>query len=221
MREELMRKEISAMIEEIPEISFAHNKALPGELPDVDFAIWDHQSNRILICELKWLVEPDSTPEVFSRAEDLEHGCNQVSDMLDYAHENVEEFCKRVFNLSTQGLSPTIEGCVLSKKGIRVEHSKIPVISMKSFHDLVNNTSTFSQVIDKIVNKEYLLPTCFDFYFDTRVVEYAGYIFKIPSLIRQKQDIPQITSKKVGRNEKCPCGSGLKYKKCCGKSKKN
>ena len=21
--------------------------------------------------------------------------------------------------------------------------------------------------------------------------------------------------KKVGRNEKCPCGSGLKYKKCC------
>jgi peptide deformylase len=25
------------------------------------------------------------------------------------------------------------------------------------------------------------------------------------------------TEKKVGRNEKCPCGSGKKYKKCCGK----
>lgn len=24
-------------------------------------------------------------------------------------------------------------------------------------------------------------------------------------------------SSKVGRNEPCPCGSGLKYKKCCGK----
>lgn len=22
---------------------------------------------------------------------------------------------------------------------------------------------------------------------------------------------------KIGRNEPCPCGSGLKYKKCCGK----
>jgi uncharacterized protein YecA (UPF0149 family) len=22
---------------------------------------------------------------------------------------------------------------------------------------------------------------------------------------------------KVGRNEPCPCGSGRKYKKCCGK----
>ncbi|HHW23437.1 MAG TPA: hypothetical protein GXX26_11250 [Clostridiaceae bacterium] len=22
---------------------------------------------------------------------------------------------------------------------------------------------------------------------------------------------------KIGRNEPCPCGSGKKYKKCCGK----
>jgi preprotein translocase subunit SecA len=22
---------------------------------------------------------------------------------------------------------------------------------------------------------------------------------------------------KIGRNDLCPCGSGLKYKKCCGK----
>jgi SWIM/SEC-C metal-binding protein len=28
---------------------------------------------------------------------------------------------------------------------------------------------------------------------------------------------PKIAAKKVGRNEPCPCGSGNKYKKCCGK----
>ena len=28
---------------------------------------------------------------------------------------------------------------------------------------------------------------------------------------------PQEAEKKVGRNEPCPCGSGKKYKKCCGK----
>ena len=27
----------------------------------------------------------------------------------------------------------------------------------------------------------------------------------------------KVTEKKVGRNETCPCGSGKKYKKCCGK----
>jgi uncharacterized protein YchJ len=28
-------------------------------------------------------------------------------------------------------------------------------------------------------------------------------------------NIPK-SNKKVGRNEPCPCGSGKKYKKCCG-----
>jgi SWIM/SEC-C metal-binding protein len=26
----------------------------------------------------------------------------------------------------------------------------------------------------------------------------------------------KVAAKKVGRNEPCPCGSGKKYKKCCG-----
>jgi len=32
---------------------------------------------------------------------------------------------------------------------------------------------------------------------------------------REKKSIDQI-NKKVKRNEPCPCGSGKKYKKCCG-----
>jgi SWIM/SEC-C metal-binding protein len=27
---------------------------------------------------------------------------------------------------------------------------------------------------------------------------------------------PKIAAEKVGRNQPCPCGSGKKYKKCCG-----
>jgi preprotein translocase subunit SecA len=30
----------------------------------------------------------------------------------------------------------------------------------------------------------------------------------------QKQ--PVLAKKQVGRNDPCPCGSGKKYKKCCG-----
>lgn len=29
--------------------------------------------------------------------------------------------------------------------------------------------------------------------------------------------IPVVNTNKVGRNEPCTCGSGLKYKKCCGR----
>jgi preprotein translocase subunit SecA len=35
--------------------------------------------------------------------------------------------------------------------------------------------------------------------------------------IEAKPAAPQLSIKKAGRNEPCPCGSGKKYKKCCGK----
>lgn len=32
----------------------------------------------------------------------------------------------------------------------------------------------------------------------------------------QAAKVAPVKSKKVGRNEACPCGSGVKYKRCCG-----
>lgn len=34
----------------------------------------------------------------------------------------------------------------------------------------------------------------------------------------EKRHLQPIPNKKVGRNDPCPCGSGKKYKKCCGRS---
>ncbi|HIZ71748.1 MAG TPA: SEC-C domain-containing protein [Candidatus Atopostipes pullistercoris] len=33
----------------------------------------------------------------------------------------------------------------------------------------------------------------------------------------EKQEQQSTRSKKIGRNDPCPCGSGKKYKKCCMK----
>lgn len=41
----------------------------------------------------------------------------------------------------------------------------------------------------------------------------GAWYFTDGELVRPKP----ITSTKVGRNDPCPCGSGAKYKKCCGK----
>lgn len=40
-----------------------------------------------------------------------------------------------------------------------------------------------------------------------------------PKPARQADNLnrPVTSGKKLGRNDPCPCGSGLKYKKCCGK----
>lgn len=37
-----------------------------------------------------------------------------------------------------------------------------------------------------------------------------------PALADKQKPMP-VTAGKIGRNEPCPCGSGKKYKKCCGK----
>ena len=46
----------------------------------------------------------------------------------------------------------------------------------------------------------------------TRHFQYRG---KSQSELGQKTVVKEF---KVGRNDPCPCGSGKKYKKCCGKA---
>jgi uncharacterized protein YecA (UPF0149 family) len=65
---------------------------------------------------------------------------------------------------------------------------------------------------------------------DRKVKEIAGLLWKVRSEMRiadyngntfsellQKEKVA-IAASKVGRNDPCPCGSGLKYKKCCGRN---
>ncbi|NEX21510.1 hypothetical protein G3480_14530 [Thiorhodococcus mannitoliphagus] len=40
----------------------------------------------------------------------------------------------------------------------------------------------------------------------------------ISDLERMLNPVKAAVSSKVGRNDPCPCGSGKKYKKCCGAS---
>ena len=52
----------------------------------------------------------------------------------------------------------------------------------------------------------------------TQIIE----INKFSNLIKEKRIKNYIIDnnlKKIGRNDKCPCGSGKKYKKCCGFNK--
>ncbi len=219
LREGIMQDELDAVTEELPNIFVAKNKSLPDTLPDVDYAIWDKESNSILICELKWLIEADSTPEVFARIQDLEHGCGQVSDMLTYAKNHCSEFCDKVFGIATLDNLPEVIGCVVSKKGIRVDNSNIPVISLQALLSLLKHNSVI-ETFEAIKGKTYLLPAPKNFEFGLKAISYAGYTFEIPALIKD-QPVIQGTYKrigpKIGRNDPCPCGSGKKYKKCCGR----
>lgn len=56
---------------------------------------------------------------------------------------------------------------------------------------------------------------------NTRIWENNGYTPSELHEIRRERDknvidLPLVQRQKVGRNDPCPCGSGKKYKKCCG-----
>ena len=38
----------------------------------------------------------------------------------------------------------------------------------------------------------------------------------LESIIKDKPEQVTATTNKIGRNDPCPCGSGKKYKRCCG-----
>ena len=45
----------------------------------------------------------------------------------------------------------------------------------------------------------------------------AIFVYRLPHrLAVHERDVATTLQKKVGRNEPCPCGSGNKFKKCCG-----
>lgn len=70
--------------------------------------------------------------------------------------------------------------------------------------DSLEDMNTFVQLYTDVQN-------------NTRQWENKGYtpreLFYINE--KNKRNIPKPT--KIGRNDPCPCGSGKKYKKCCGK----
>ena len=219
LRESMMQSELDVRAKEIPNLVIGKNKALPDPLPDVDYAMWDMLSNTILVCELKWLVEPDSTSEVFARVQDLEHGCSQMSDILDYAENYKEDFLQRVFGQYEEEHLPKIIGCVISKKGIRVDNSDLPVISSEMLMDLLQHRGV-QETFNLIESKDFYIPLAQNLNYGLQSVQYAGYTFEIPAIIKDSPTIVGTYKRngpKTGRNELCPCGSGKKYKKCCGR----
>ena len=72
-----------------------------------------------------------------------------------------------------------------------------------------------------------LVPLIADVYNNTRTWNNRGYtanemreLFGVDAPLMRGIPIEQLDGtifKKVGRNDPCPCGSGKKYKKCCGR----
>lgn len=111
------------------------------------------------------------------------------------------------------------------------EKYEVEVLTMAGFLDGINDslaeenpieTMTESTEVNLIFDKEKLYKNMVD--------AKADWLYELPqwdtifdsdkkkALYKEQKNAGTVRKeKKVGRNDPCPCGSGKKYKKCCGK----
>lgn len=99
----------------------------------------------------------------------------------------------------------------ISANLLRRVHDKYP-----NFMQVINEIYSTDMTIDELLEKykpQYLKEKIFS----STTVLYESKVFeKTLGFIEEENAKPKIDVTNVGRNDPCPCGSGKKYKKCCG-----
>lgn len=85
---------------------------------------------------------------------------------------------------------------------------------MKIINESVNGNYTFEELINEY-KSEYIKNKIYS----SATVLYCSKVFSnvFDVISTVKEEPVNIPTEKIGRNEPCPCGSGKKYKLCCGK----
>lgn len=117
-------------------------------------------------------------------------------------------------------------------KDLAAQH-EIDVIFFVGFLDGINDSLTQPLDLDSLEESTEIDVTIDleKLYFDMLDAK-ADYLYTLPQWdgifsVEKRKEIQRkwrdsktvVNNNKVGRNDPCPCGSGKKYKKCCGKDK--
>ncbi len=133
------------------------------------------------------------------------------NEFLKYAEWNYYENTKQLIDLSKFLMNKcNVPGYVINPLMYDLHREFAEDLSMQSYFDVLDK---YNVIIDeKYLNKLVILFT--DCCNNTRLWGNKGYtpneLIKIYAATKKK-------TVKIGRNEPCPCGSGKKYKKCCGR----
>lgn len=85
-----------------------------------------------------------------------------------------------------------------------------------NFMDVINSIYSTKMTFDELIRK-YKSKELKEKIFSSTSVLYNSKVFdNTLNLFEEESQKPEIDTTKVGRNDPCPCGSGKKFKKCCG-----
>lgn len=127
---------------------------------------------------------------------------NKIFEVKDYTKVVNYDLCIKYF-LQNDKYSANLIKTVASKH--------------KNFMEIVN------AVLAKNYSLEELLKTYKRRYVDNKIISSTTVLYRSKAfsntlgIIEETEEKPKFdTTQKIGRNDPCPCGSGKKYKKCCG-----
>lgn len=110
------------------------------------------------------------------------------------------------------------------------EKYELSIMDMTGFLDGINESLITPNPIDTM-EEDTVVNLNFDKekLYKNMVEARADWLYELPAweeifdqetrhrlYLEQRKSGTVVTGKKVGRNDPCPCGSGKKYKKCCG-----
>ena len=108
----------------------------------------------------------------------------------------------------------------------------VDIMTMTGFLDGINDSLVTPNPIDTM-EEDTKVSLAFDKekLYKNMVDAKADWLYNLPAwdeifdaetkhalYLEQKKSGTVVVGKKIGRNDPCPCGSGKKYKKCCGKN---
>ena len=153
---------------------------------------------------------------------------NAVNDeeLKKYGHLEDKEFLKKIFDIFNQKREQKIK-LIGSNQYKDLEKKIFLQILDFSWRAHIQYLEQLRQVIglrsygqrDPLSEFKKEAFTLFEILLEkvkTDVIKFLLNMNLVLSNEKENKAQPLETNKKVGRNEKCPCGSGKKYKHCCG-----
>ena len=134
---------------------------------------------------------------------------------------------KSVYEKLLENPDEVVEGTVKEL----AEQYELTIMDMTGFLDGINDSLVTPNPIETM-DEDTKVSLAFDKekLYKNMVEAKADWLYELPMwdeifdketkkalYLEQKKSGTVVVGKKVGRNEPCPCGSGRKYKQCCGK----
>jgi hypothetical protein len=203
-----------------------------------DFYFGDVQTELLWIALYKMCATDVSPLFAFLKEQNVDTGskiaANQAAEQLFYHCKNlqqdiIEEYRKLtgyfIANKEDETLTDmdVISDIACTMRDIAVDELKVQIKSLYE-HDLVftGYAGSYESLInDPGMSKKRTIPTIHEMYEEV-LTTWAGYNDdyrgkNMTNNIGWKEKPYERAAPKIGRNDPCPCGSGKKYKKCCGK----